>query len=115
MQHKLRDYFRTHRKRHGLGQQQMAKLLGKNRCYVSQLERGKCIPSLETVLSYHILFDVEITELIPEFYQDLHTLLEHRLHDSAYLFSDKHSVITIKRRLKMSTVVGTNNKQAYDS
>ena len=115
MHRTLRHYFRTQRKRHGLGQKQMARLLGKSRAYVSDLENGKCDPSLETVLIYHLLFGVEVAELIPEFYQNVHTLLVRRINSQPHLVSDNRSLRSIKKRLKMMASVHTDNKQKHES
>jgi len=52
----------------------MAKLLGITREQVCRLESGGHEPSLETMLCYQILFDTDLTELMPELYRNVYVL-----------------------------------------
>ena len=108
---KLSHYFKTYRKRYGLGQKQMAKLLGKTNFYVSRLERGTQNISLETVMIYLILFEVTLADLIPEEYHKTRTLLAQRINDCPNFFSDKNDRNTIKRRLG---ILDTTNTKDYE-
>ena len=79
MENRLPNYFKTYRKRHGLGQKQMAELLDKSRFHILRLESGQSHPSLYTAIALSILFDVEISDLMPELHQKLQNLLKDRL------------------------------------
>jgi transcriptional regulator with XRE-family HTH domain len=61
---KLENYLRTHRKRVGLTQDEVAYLLGRE-CgtQVSRYERFKRQPSLTTVVAYEVIFGAAAQEL----------------------------------------------------
>jgi len=92
----------------------MGRLIGKNLFYISRIENGRTKPSLETVLAYHILFEIEVDKLIPEFYQNVHTLLKNRIDEHSYLIADKDCLLKIKERLNMTDCISANNKTEYE-
>lgn len=61
---RLQNYLRTHRKRTGLSQDEIAFLLG---CHsgsqISRCERNRRIPTLENALALEIIFGVPVHEL----------------------------------------------------
>ena len=63
------SYLRTHRKKSGLTQRELATLLGyDNEGPVSRHERGMTIPPLRIALAYEAIFQVPISELFPAVY-----------------------------------------------
>lgn len=67
MAHKrIASHIRTHRKRSGLTQRELARLIGhRTGAKVSRHERGLTIPTLPVALSYEAIFKVPISELFP--------------------------------------------------
>jgi len=64
MPHKLPNYLRTHRKRAGLTQDEVAYLLGcRDGAKVSCHERFTRQPSLETLFAYQVIFQSPAREL----------------------------------------------------
>ena len=64
MSHKLKNYLRTHRKRVGLSQDEVAFLLGgQSGSRVSRYERYARHPSLKTTLAYEVVFGTPAREL----------------------------------------------------
>jgi transcriptional regulator with XRE-family HTH domain len=62
--HRLENYLRTHRKRSGLTQREVAFLLGfENGNQVSRYEKRLRLPPLETALACEAIFGVPIAEL----------------------------------------------------
>lgn len=74
------SHIRTHRKRSGLTQCELARLLGyRNSGRVSRHERGITVPSLTAALSYEILFRVPICELFPALHETVVKTIEAKL------------------------------------
>jgi len=64
MSHKLDNYLRSHRKRAGLSQDEVAFLLGRaTGTKISRYERFSRRPSLETAFIYRVLFGAPVEEL----------------------------------------------------
>ena len=75
--HKLQNYLRTHRKRAGLSQDEVAFLLGcQSGTKVSRHERFGRNPSLETTFAYEVVFGTPARELFAGIFQkvELRTL-----------------------------------------
>jgi DNA-binding XRE family transcriptional regulator len=69
---KLNNYLRTHRRRFGLSQSEMAFLLGSTRkARVSEYECLEVLPSLKTALAYEFIFGVPVSELFPGVFQQV--------------------------------------------
>jgi len=98
MQHVLPRYFKTYRKRFGIQQSQLARLLGTHQSHISKVESGRCAPTLDTLLGYHVLFDVELDHLVPEQYRTVHQQLQNRIEHRPYLISDKAILESVQRR-----------------
>lgn len=65
-QKRIESHIRTHRKKSGLTQLELAKLIGdKNAGRVSRHERGLTVPMLAAALSYETIFQVPVTDLFP--------------------------------------------------
>lgn len=70
MPHKLDNYLRTHRKRSGLSQEDVALLLGStSRVRVSRHELLRRYPETRTIFAYEIIFGVPARKLFPGTYQ----------------------------------------------
>lgn len=70
---------RSHRKRSGLTQKEVAFLLGgKKHSTISRYEAGERRPDLRTALAYCWLFDRELDELFPGVREEAHREVEER-------------------------------------
>lgn len=75
----IASYVRTHRKKSGLTQVEIAKLLGhRNSGRVSRHERGITLPSLSVALGYEAIFRVPVAELFPSVHEAVVKNLEAR-------------------------------------
>jgi transcriptional regulator with XRE-family HTH domain len=96
----LASYLRFHRKRAGLSQRKLGKLIGYlSKDQVSKHERAEVLPSLMSALGYEAIFRVPITELFPGIYGAVKLGIEERLTE-------------IEGRLQQSTAKG---RQAQDT
>lgn len=76
----LANYLRTHRKKAGLSQIEIARLLGyENQGAVCHHERFQSMPSLLTALSYEIVFQAPISELFAGLRDSAEQLVEDRI------------------------------------
>lgn len=72
MAHETISYLKTHRKRSGLTQQEVASLLGyESSQVVSRFECLNRIPSLRTVIAYQLIFGVPTAELLPSMHREV--------------------------------------------
>jgi len=79
-QQPLGSYLRTHRKKAGLTQHQLALLLGHgHRGSVSRHECAASVPPLPIALQYEAIFRVPISDLFPGVYQAIESATETRL------------------------------------
>jgi transcriptional regulator with XRE-family HTH domain len=84
-------YLRTHRKKSGLSQSELASILGLvTELQISRHERSLTLPLFLTAISYEIVFQVPIAELFPGLYETVRqniderlSELEGRLHESS--------------------------------
>jgi len=66
---RIHCYLRTHRKKWGLSQKELAQLLGgSDGTSVSRLEQLRRNPSLRTAFAIEILFDVSLREMFPKLF-----------------------------------------------
>ncbi len=80
MSSKLQNYVRTHRRRAGLSQEDMALLLGcKSGAKISRYERFARQPSLETVFAYEAIFGVPARELFAGVYEQARAAIQSRV------------------------------------
>lgn len=85
------SYLRTHRKKSGLSQSELASILGLvTELQISRHERSLTLPLFLTAISYEIVFQVPISELFPGLYETVRqniderlSELEERLHESS--------------------------------
>ncbi len=71
---------RTHRRRHGFTQRQVALLLGcRAGSKASRYERGVRVPTLETILAYELVFGVPARDLFPEVFAAIQAGLTDRV------------------------------------
>jgi transcriptional regulator with XRE-family HTH domain len=81
MARKLDNYLKTHRKRAGLSQDEVAFLVGMSSgARVSRYERARRLPSLETAFAYQALFDLPLKELFPGVYNTVTHKMQKRAH-----------------------------------
>ncbi|PYP85992.1 MAG: hypothetical protein DMG65_19600 [Candidatus Angelobacter sp. Gp1-AA117] len=80
--HRIANYLLTHRKKSGLTQEELARLVGyRNAGPVSRQERGVAVPSLFVAFTYSTIFQVSISELFPGITNAAKTVTEARLAD----------------------------------
>jgi|WetSurMetagenome_2_1015567.scaffolds.fasta_scaffold213070_2 DNA-binding XRE family transcriptional regulator len=76
----LASYLRSHRKRSGLSQREIAHLLGyPDQGPVSRHERLCCVPPLMIALSYQAIFGVPVADLFPGSYEAIKQAVEERI------------------------------------
>jgi transcriptional regulator with XRE-family HTH domain len=81
MARKLHNYLKTHRKRAGFSQDEVAFLVGMSGgAKVSRYERARRLPSLETAFAYQALFDRPLKELFPGVYHRIRQNMRRRAH-----------------------------------
>ncbi|HEY5212537.1 MAG TPA: helix-turn-helix transcriptional regulator [Acidobacteriaceae bacterium] len=74
------NYLRTHRRKSGLSQQELAQILGYlTEIQVSRHERSSTIPGLLIAVGYEVIFHVPLSELFPGLYQTVEANIEDRL------------------------------------
>jgi transcriptional regulator with XRE-family HTH domain len=79
MHHKVQSYIRTHRRRVGLTQQELAFLLGcGSGAKVSRYERLARKPNLETAFACQAIFDAPSHELLPGIYAEVEQAVRQR-------------------------------------
>jgi len=62
--HKLENYLRSHRRRAGLTQREVAFLIGcRDGAQISRYEKRRRLPPLETALAWEIIFGIPVSEL----------------------------------------------------
>jgi DNA-binding XRE family transcriptional regulator len=77
---RLASYLRSHRKRSGLTQKELAALVGyPDEAQVSRHERLCCTPPLLIALGYEAVFRAPVSELFPGVYESLVASIEERL------------------------------------
>ena len=73
-------YLRTHRKKSGLSQSELASILGLvTELQISRHERSLTLPQFLTAISYEIVFQVPISELFPGLYETVRQNIDGRL------------------------------------
>lgn len=76
----LASYLRTYRKRSGLTQRELARILGyAHGGPVSQHEQSGNAPSLFTALAYQVIFRVPLSDIFPELCKMIEETIETRL------------------------------------
>jgi DNA-binding XRE family transcriptional regulator len=74
------SYLRTHRRKCGLSQSDLANILGLvTELQISRHERSLTLPLFLTAISYEIVFQVPLSELFPGVYETVHQNVEKRL------------------------------------
>jgi transcriptional regulator with XRE-family HTH domain len=90
MPNQLNNYLRSHRKRAGLTQREVAFLLGlKARGPVSELEKRHRVPLLRTAVTLEAIFGVPVSELFPGMRQAVDADVEKRLAEFTVLLRAK--------------------------
>lgn len=76
------SYLRTHRKKSGFSQRELAAVLGfLTEIQVSRHERSVTIPGLMIALGYEAIFRAPISEIFPGLYRAVEAGIEDRLED----------------------------------
>lgn len=79
-QRKPHSYIRTHRRKSGLTQHELATILGYKRdAQVCRHERADVTPTFLIALGYEILFRVPLAELFPGVYETVERAIEQRV------------------------------------
>jgi len=75
----LASYVRSHRKKTGLSQNDLARILDLDEAQVSRHERAGASPPLAIVLSYEAVFGVPVRELYPRLFDEVKRGIEERI------------------------------------
>jgi DNA-binding XRE family transcriptional regulator len=79
-QSRLASYLSSHRKRSGLSQERLGKLLGyPDEGPISRHERSCSAPPLRIALGYQAIFQIPVSELFPGVYERIKQDVEERL------------------------------------
>lgn len=91
MVHKrIASHVRTHRKKSGLTQRELARLLGHGSVgRVSRHERGVTAPSFPVALGYETIFRVPVTDLFPAIHEAVGKSIEARFADLESMLGKK--------------------------
>ena len=101
MAHRLPNYLRTHRKRAGLSQDEVAFLLGcQSGAKVSRYERLARRPSLETAFAYEAVFGVSARELFAGVYEKVEREVVKRARILAGKLNATQPDRTVRRKLE---------------
>jgi transcriptional regulator with XRE-family HTH domain len=96
---KLPNYLRTHRRRVGYSQEDLACLLGgKEGNKISRYERRECLPSLKTALAYEAIFGVPVQELFAGVYEEVEKNVHIQAEALAFkLYTEKPNPVTARK------------------
>src|SRR5881628_703008 len=116
--HRLPNYLKTHRKRAGLSQDEVAFLLGcRSGAKVSRYERLARRPSLETAFAYEAVFGVPARELFAGVYEKVEREVVKRARVLAGKLNATQSDRTVHRKLDrlkaMTTAAESETSQAW--
>src|SRR5580700_7956418 len=75
----LASRVRSHRRKAGLSQKDLARIVGLNEARVSRHERFGIVPPLFVALGYEVVFGLAVKELYPRFYATVKQGIEERL------------------------------------
>ena len=75
----LASRVRSHRKKAGLSQKDIARIVGLNEARVSRHERFGIVPPLAIALGYEAIFGLPVKDLYPRFYEEVKQDIENRL------------------------------------
>jgi DNA-binding XRE family transcriptional regulator len=79
MEGNLSNYIRTHRKRAGLSQRELGKILGYTKVTIFRHEHVIALPPLLTALRYEVLFSVPVSTLFAGMREAIRDEIEERL------------------------------------
>jgi len=118
MAHRLPNYLRTHRKRAGLSQDEVAYLLGcRSGAKVSRYERLARRPSLETAFAYEAVFGVPARELFAGIFEKVEREVVKRARVLAGKLGAKETDRTMRRKLErlqaMTTAAESETSQSW--
>lgn len=94
------SHLKTHRKRLGLAQQELALLLGcERREKVARIERFSRKPNLEVALAFEVIFEISFVDLFPDLYAAVETSVIERAHVLANALTAHNPTPQIERKL----------------
>ena len=110
---KLPNYLRTHRRRTGLSQREVAFLLGSRTAEtVCRYERFQRTPSLFMALACEILFQIPIREILGGEYQKVEEAVRRRARClTAELITPNPDQLTARKLSLLRTIGGGNQPQ----
>ena len=98
---KLHNYLRTHRKRSGLSQADVAILLGcKYGTKISRYERQARVPSIETLIALEVVFRTPTRDLFAGVYDDVERQVKRRAKRLLKELKSAPQTPTTKRKVK---------------
>ena len=101
------SYLKTHRKRLGLSQRELAALLGcRSETLVSRYERLARKPSLEVAVACQVIFDAPLDEVFPGIYAPVEkAVLDRALRLAKALERDEESPLTEHKRRALRAII----------
>ena len=112
---KLPNYLRSHRKRAGLSQDEVAYLLGcRDGTKVSRYERRTRVPNLETALACEVLFGAAGRELFAGMYEKVSEDIHKRAQVLAEKLSAEGSGKTTRRKLEhLAALTSSGERESH--
>ena len=106
---RLQNYLRTHRRRHGLSQAELAKLLGAaSGTKVSRYENFTRMPGALTVFAFEIVFNQPACELFAGRYEEIRVAVQKRAENMVNQLNarpNKHPKRTLRKLELFRTIV----------
>ena len=103
---KYRNYLRVYRKKSHLTQADIAYLMdAEEPSSLSRRESGQRQPTIKMLLTYHVLFNIPITQFFPIELAHLKQRIIHRIRDLITTLETTHSVNDRKRILTLQAIL----------
>ena len=110
---RLSNYLRTHRKRLGLSQEEVAHLLGaESGAKVCRYEKFARMPGLETALACEIIFKKPVRELFAGLYQKVERKVALRATKQLRRSGDKQQTARVRHLLEDLAAQSDNKKES---
>ncbi len=113
---KFLNYAKTHRKKAGLSQNELAYLFGdKSTSFILKTERGNELPSLSRALSYQILFDVQADQMFAELSKSIADMVFKRITHLTGNLEKQPQTASVERKLEFLNSAARNIATNYSS
>lgn len=106
MRKKIPNYMRTHRRRWGLTQEELALLLGlRNRTEVSRYELLERKPQLRIALAYFVVFGEQLHQLLPKLYSEVEECVMQQVYQLYQTLDGRTDKVAQRKRALLESVL----------